>query len=513
MSFSKYGIYYQLPVYAFADANGDGIGDFSGIVKAIPYLKSLHIDTLWLSPVHPAASYHGYDVLDYETVRPEYEVGCSFDEMISALAEQDIYVIMDMVMNHTALAHEWFREGALAFVNGQYSKYRDYYLYSWEPHGKGWYPYEIDGKTLYYYGSFDASMPDLRYREDQHFAEDPVFQYMVSVSKRWLKRGVKGFRLDGVTHFYLPQADADYKNKSFLAAYCAALREENPDVYVVAETADGDYGSGYNGSVDSILNFPLYNRIRTSLLCSSGDVVDYAMCCQQAYRRENPQAIMANFISNHDDGQGRLTMKTGNIDMIKAALAFQILLPGNPFIYYGDELAMLGERHASGGYLDTAYRTPLLWNESTPREASYLDERTRNSVWYCATPGSVAGAGGNTVEEQERDAFSVLNYTRALTEIKSSYPELFAGTVRKIYTNWQSSGILAYRVEDGERLLAVVQNIRGGETVCRKDYEWRTDRAPRLGKWAQAYDSGCECRVEGDNIFLPPLSVAVIELV
>ena len=223
MSFSKYGIYYQLPVYAFADANGDGIGDFSGIVKAIPYLKSLHIDTLWLSPVHPAASYHGYDVLDYETVRPEYEVGCSFDEMIAALAEQDIYVIMDMVMNHTALAHEWFREGALAFVNGQYSKYRDYYLYSWEPHGKGWYPYEIDGKTLYYYGSFDASMPDLRYREDQHFAEDPVFQYMVSVSKRWLKRGVKGFRLDGVTHFYLPQADADYKNKSFLAAYCAAL--------------------------------------------------------------------------------------------------------------------------------------------------------------------------------------------------------------------------------------------------------------------------------------------------
>lgn len=511
MSFSKYGIYYQLPVYAFADGNGDGIGDFKGIAEKIPYLKSLHINTLWLSPLHPAASYHGYDVLDYNAIRPEYEDGCSFDELIRILAENDIYVIMDLVMNHTSVHHDWFQKGVRSFAGKGYSEHQNDYLFSWEPHGRGWYEYDVEGTMVFYYGSFDASMPDLNYRADLNFAEDTIFQRMVEMSKGWLARGVKGFRLDGVTHFFLPHSDADGKNQRFLAAYYNALKEVMPDVYVVVETADGDYGSGYNKSVDSILNFPLYNRIRTSLLCSSGDVVDYAMCCQQAYRRENPNAIMANFISNHDDGQGRLTMKTRDVNMIKTALAFQILLPGNPFLYYGDELAMYGERRAERGYLDTAYRTPLLWNADTNPNATYFDPRTRENVPYCATCGSLGYSGGNTVEEQEQDPFSVLNYTRRLTEIKQSYPLLFTGTVRKIYSNWQATKILAYRVDGEGRSLIVLQNIGQNDTTYQRDYHWQANTMPRLGKWTHIGASQTPCRVEGDRVTMPAWSVAVLE--
>ena len=122
-------ITYQLLVYSFADSDGDGIGDFRGIIDKLDYLDSLGVSALWLSPIHPAMSYHGYDVLDYEAVNPEYGTMEDFKALVSAAHEQDIRIYIDYVLNHTGSDHPWFLE---ACESGD-SPYRDFYIFSENP--------------------------------------------------------------------------------------------------------------------------------------------------------------------------------------------------------------------------------------------------------------------------------------------------------------------------------------------------------------------------------------------
>ena len=122
-------ITYQLLVYAFADSNDDGIGDFQGIIHKLDYLQSLGVSALWLSPIHPAMSYHGYDVTDYTTVNPQYGTLADFDRLVDEAHRRGIKIYLDYVMNHTSTAHPWFQQ-ALADAD---SPYRDYYLFSENP--------------------------------------------------------------------------------------------------------------------------------------------------------------------------------------------------------------------------------------------------------------------------------------------------------------------------------------------------------------------------------------------
>lgn len=122
-------ITYQLLVYSFADSDGDGIGDFRGIIDKLDYLDSLGVSALWLSPIHPAMSYHGYDVLDYEDVNPEYGTMEDFKALVSAAHERDIRIYIDYVLNHTGSDHPWFLE---ACESGD-SPYRDFYIFSENP--------------------------------------------------------------------------------------------------------------------------------------------------------------------------------------------------------------------------------------------------------------------------------------------------------------------------------------------------------------------------------------------
>lgn len=123
------GITYQLLVYSFADSNGDGTGDFQGIIDHLDYLQQLGVGALWLSPIHPAMSYHGYDVTDYTTVNPAYGTLDDFDRLLSEAHSRDIRVYLDYVLNHTGKDHPWFIE-AKADLN---SHYRNYYSFSQDP--------------------------------------------------------------------------------------------------------------------------------------------------------------------------------------------------------------------------------------------------------------------------------------------------------------------------------------------------------------------------------------------
>jgi alpha-amylase len=186
-------IFYEIFVRSFCDSNGDGIGDFNGITEKLDYLKNLGVTGLWLMPINPSPSYHGYDVTNYFAVNPDYGTIADFKTLVSEAHNRGIRVIIDMVLNHTSSQHPWF-----IAAQDPNSPYRNFYIWSdTKPVYSGpwgeqvWYP-TITG---YYYAIFSQSMPDLNYRNTEVTAQ------MENAVKFWLETtGIDGFRLDAARH-------------------------------------------------------------------------------------------------------------------------------------------------------------------------------------------------------------------------------------------------------------------------------------------------------------------------
>ena len=119
-------VYYQIFVRSFADSDGDGVGDLNGITQNLDYLEELGITALWLLPVHPSPSYHGYDVIDYYGINSDYGTMEDFENLVDAANEKDIKIVMDLVINHTSDQHPWFKDA----ISSTSSPYRDYYVFN-----------------------------------------------------------------------------------------------------------------------------------------------------------------------------------------------------------------------------------------------------------------------------------------------------------------------------------------------------------------------------------------------
>ncbi|MGN0309077.1 MAG: alpha-amylase family glycosyl hydrolase [Bacteroides sp.] len=126
-------ISYQLLVYSFADSNGDGYGDINGLISKLDYIQSLGIKAIWLSPIHPSPSYHGYDVMDYDAVHPKFGTLSDFDRLITEAHNRGIKIYLDYVLNHTSTQHPWFLAAKEALANEEESPYTDYYSFSQDP--------------------------------------------------------------------------------------------------------------------------------------------------------------------------------------------------------------------------------------------------------------------------------------------------------------------------------------------------------------------------------------------
>lgn len=170
--------WYEIFVYSFADGNGDRIGDFIGLKEKLPYLQSLHVDGIWLMPIHPSPSYHKYDVTDYCAIDPQYGTLADFQAFLAAAHEAGIKVILDLVVNHTSSEHPWF-QAARASAD---SPYRAYYNFSDTP--KTGYNALPDG--TYFESRFVSTMPDLNLDNPQVRAE------IEEIMRFWLEMGVVG---------------------------------------------------------------------------------------------------------------------------------------------------------------------------------------------------------------------------------------------------------------------------------------------------------------------------------
>lgn len=355
-------VFYEIFVRSFYDSDGDGIGDFNGITAKLDYLNDgdsttthdLGVTGIWLMPMNPSPTYHGYDVTDYRDINPDYGTLADFQNFLAEAHKRGIRVIMDYVMNHTSSQHPWFVQSE----QGPNNPYRDWYI--WEDTNPGftgpwgqnvWYNSGGD----YYYAVFWSEMPDLNYHHP------PVRAEMNDIATFWLDTiGLDGFRLDAIRYLgedgtILAEAPTTFE---YLQEFHDHYKSVRPEAITVGEV----WTSTQNvlpyvedrDMIDICFEFDLFYSLMDAINNQNvGSVRGKLEQILTVY----PNQQYATFISNHDidrvyDILGR------DEDKMKLAASLFLTLPGVPFLYYGEEVAQTG----SGA--DPNKRKPMQWSNT-----------------------------------------------------------------------------------------------------------------------------------------------------
>ncbi len=437
----RHAVFYEIFVRSFYDSDGDGIGDLNGITQKLDYLNDgnpatgddLGVTALWLMPIHPSPSYHGYDVIDYRAVNPDYGSMEDFQALLTAAHDRGIRVIIDMVINHTSNQHEWFQAS-----NAGDAAYRDYYIWSDEDPGYNgpwgqdvWY----SGQDGYYYAVFWDGMPDL------NAANPTVQQEIFDVADFWLNEvGVDGFRMDGAKHI-IEEGQVQENSPAthtFLKAYNAHVKSTAEQALVVGEvwspsTQVAEYVTG--GELDLAFNFELAEAMVSAATFADASRISNTLTQQS---RAFDGAPYAAFLTNHDQNR---VMSALNGDVDKARLAATLLLtaPGTPFLYYGEEIGMTGSKP------DPNIRKPMQW---APDE---LGGFTTGTPWTTLN-GDISL---RNVEDALKDDASLLRHYQRLIHLRSGHPALRVGDVWQVQTG-QRSVYASLRTYEDEALLVVV---------------------------------------------------------
>ena len=442
----NYRTYYEVFVYSFCDSNGDGIGDLKGLQSKLDYLQELGITGLWLMPVHPSTTYHKYNVSDYYSIDPAYGTMEDMDALLADCEKRDIYVILDLVVNHTGYDHPWFTAAAdylKALPDGKEPdsgdcKYLDYYFFSREE-GSGM--RKLEGTDFYYEAMFSHDMPDL------NLDEPKVRKEIESIMEFWLNKGVAGFRLDAAKEFFSGRVSKNVEVLSWLQKAATDIKE---DAYLVAEVWDtfANVTAYYESGISSIFNYPFGDSSGkiVSVVRGAGDpatVSSYATALEKAdkaYLGQNPNYIDAPFLSNHDVGRiagfcGQDEAKT------KLAGAMNIFMGGSCFIYYGEEIGMTG----SGN--DPSKRAPMYWNGAG--DGGMTQPPPECTVQEYPFP---------SLDEQRNTDGSIYNYYRQAIAIRNAIPAIARGRVTA-ETELNTGCISAQRKTWGDQECIILMNI------------------------------------------------------
>jgi alpha-amylase len=415
-------VYYEIFVGAFSDANGDGMGDLQGIINRLDYLndgnpnsgKSLGIQGIWLMPIHRSTSYHKYDVIDYKSIDPKYGTIQDFEKLTASAKERGIDIIIDLVLNHTSNYHQWFLNAKEAVSKGdfenKYSKYYTLVTAETKESGKIYYPF-VNG--YFYEGNFSEQMPELNMDTPE------VREEIIDIIKFWFDKGVHGFRLDAAKYVFLNDLE---KNLEFWNWFMEEVRKIKPDAYVVAENWSSDVQILPFYNTFSNFDFGMSQSNGAIATTARGfDTVNAYVRYLNIYRnlvlRENPNAILTPFISNHDMNRAAGYLPLDDFSMHMAANLY-ILTFGTPFIYYGEEIGLLGSR--GNERTDANRRLKMLWGDgdkvTNPIGSTFPDERQVNG----------------TVRTQMRDSDSLYNHYKKLILIRNANPEIARGAYKAI---------------------------------------------------------------------------------
>ncbi len=428
-------VVYEVFVRSFADSNGDGVGDLDGLTSHLDYIASLGADTLWLMPIHPSPSAHGYDVVEYFSVNPDYGTLQDFQELVEAAHGRGMHVLIDFVPSHMSRDHPYFK----AAYGDPASPYSDWFLWTNEQHTA--------------YASFDGAgaMPRLNHREPA------VVDFLAQAMLFWLDLdadgdygdGVDGFRLDNVT---FPPTEA-------LRSLRQRVKRANPEAVLLGEawvTETAGLSLFFVDQCDALFDFPLYavfggnHDINGDGLLSGGAHPALASrVVQDGAARYPPQAQVLRFLSNHDTNRIASEVRS---DAARQRLAAALLasLPGPVLLYYGEEIGMLGEKGGPPAW-DNYRREPMDW---------YADqEGAGQTTWFRPADRWNQPSDGISVEEEEAAPSSLLHFYRRMLHIRREHSALHAGTIETLRLQSSARGAWAFRRDSSDETLVAVFNF------------------------------------------------------
>jgi len=494
----KEAVFYQIYPRSFKDSNADGIGDLRGITEKLDYLKELGVNAIWLSPVYDSPNDdNGFDIRDYRKIMAEFGTMEDFDELLEGIHARGMRLIMDLVVNHTSDEHEWFKKA----VEEPDSKYGDYYIFSDKPNnwvsffsGSAW--RFIEERKQYALHLFSKKQMDLNW-------ENPDVRLDVSeMVSWWLHKGVDGFRMDvvnyiskrpglpdgdeligtltsftGMEHYYYGPRLHEYLHELKLNAFApfnAFSVGETPGIGMEMSkllTAD------YRGELDMVFSF---DQLETPGHVRFDDY-RYDLNYFKKYMTnwmENYGANcrMALFYENHDNP--RMISKVNPDPQYRNVLAkllatMQMTLKGTPFVFQGQELGMVNRDFSSIGELRDVESINLhaellkTMSEADAFKKILAGTRDHSRVPMQWTDGANAGfseaepwmAASNdysscNVAEQTEDEDSVLNYYRALIDLRKKHDAMIYGDIRivnkkekNLFSYWRTNGQEAFYVE------------------------------------------------------------------
>jgi alpha-amylase len=445
------GAFMEIFVRAYKDSNGDGIGDLRGLIEQLDHLQDLGIKGLWLMPVTRSADRdHGYAVSDFRDIDPDYGTQEDMKALLREAHARGMGVIMDYVLNHASYEHPAFQ----AALKSTESAYRPWFLWSeerpqgWDIWGKHpWYhvgsaPWAFEGEPQrwpappaaargFYFGTFGPHMPDFNWHHPavKRFHEDNL--------RHWLNLGLDGFRLDAVPH--LVEKDAvnwnDQAESRALTAHFQRLVRSVPGRYVVCEATANPTAYGRDEVCGSAFAFGLERAIIEAAQGQAQATPKVA-----AYFETAPLS-MATMLSNHDIFAGRRLWDQfqGHEARYKLAAATYLLLPGTPFIYYGEEIGMAGVNDLPG---DLPLRCPMSWTA----EGGF----TTGKPFRPKAPN----AATHHVQAQRQDPGSLFQFYKAMLSLRNGQVSIRDGDYRHAFA--QGHGLGFQRTTPEQRSLVLI---------------------------------------------------------
>ena len=486
----KNAVFYCLDVETYQDGNGDGIGDFKGLLRRLDHLEGLGVTCLWLMPFYPSPNRDdGYDIADYYGVDPRLGTLGDFVDVMRAARERGMRVIADLVVNHTSIAHPWFQ----ASRSDKKSPYRDWYVWRDEvpkdgPEGivfpdKETSNWQWDAKAKQYYlHRFYKSQPDL------DIANPEVREEICRIVGFWLELGLSGFRVDAVP-FLIETAGIDNVQDFAphgwlrdLRAFIGRRRGEAilmGEVNLMPEDVRRFFGDEDGDELQMCLNFNLNQAMALSLARGDSGPLLHSLQTQPTIA---PEDQWANFIRNHDEwsldklteaeraevfaqfgpkdsmqlfGRGlrrRLpTMLSGDQDRIRTAYALAFALPGSPVLFYGEEIGMSENLDIPGRM---SVRSPMQW---LPEPSGGFSTLPPEKLHRPIVGGRKWGPEGLNVADQLRDPDSLLTWMAGLLRVRRATPELGFGKVSVLPV--ESGAVVALAHDWEDRTLLTFHNL------------------------------------------------------
>ena len=487
--------YYEIFVYSFYDSDGDGIGDLNGVTKKLDYIQDMGFNGIWLMPIMPSPTYHKYDTTDYCNIDEQYGTLDDFKKLLEECHKRDIHVIIDFMMNHTSTQHPWF-QSATKYLEGlkknekpskKACPYYAYYNFVPKDEVTSQTYYQVGSTDWYYEGQFWEGMPDLNLKNRT------VQKELEKAAKFWLDLGVDGFRLDGVKFF----TNGDESNIKILKWFNDYVKSQKEDAYIVSEVWDNyNVASAYlKSGIDSTFDFSfgqatgvIVSMVRQSQTKDVGQSFANAMLNIQDLTKEaNPKATVAEFLTNHDTG--RMANILVSDEKIKMAYALELFMSGNAFVYYGEEIAL------TGAGKDENFRSPMYWSATDktgmtdgPADMDEIENRFPS------------------VEEQQTDENSILNFIKRCLRLRNENPEIARGEMALI-PEVKDESICAITKEYKDSKLVMLYNMSTEEkkvTVSKDTYKYQGIRG-------YASTDGSEVTLSEETVTLPPYSVAILK--